>query len=92
MARRQRQWAIRARLALVADLGGVCVDCGSTDSLQIDHIGPRTWSLRKYDPSGRVSRYRKEYALGLLTVRCLTCNTSRGKPVLSAEDPTPHPW
>ena len=80
MARRQREWAARARLQLVNQLGGMCVDCGSQSDLVVDHIYARTWSLRSVEQSRRVARYRREAVLGLLTVRCLVCNSRKGSP------------
>lgn len=79
MAKRQREWARKARLALCIRLGGICVVCGSTDRLTIEHKEPRNWSLRKYDPSGRVSRYHQEEKEGKLTVLCYTCNSGKRK-------------
>lgn len=79
MARRQREWAKRKRLELVSLLGGRCVDCGEDrpQVLCVDHKLPRRWDLRKLDPSGRVSRYFREFRRGVLTVRCVVCNSSK---------------
>lgn len=49
MAKRQREWAKRARLALIESLGGKCVDCGTTKDLELDHIEPCTWDRDKMD-------------------------------------------
>ena len=82
MARRQREWAKRARLSLIIELGGICVDCGNSNlaELEIDHKFRRKWDLRKHEQSWRVSIYRREAREGKLTVRCISCNPSKGKP------------
>jgi hypothetical protein len=77
MAKRQREWAKRARLALIAELGGVCVDCAATTELELDHIKPCTYDRSKTDPSWRVSIYRREAKEGKITVRCKRCNISK---------------
>lgn len=38
----RQQAAIRRRI-LVAALGGVCMECGSTDNLEFHHTEPREW-------------------------------------------------
>jgi 5-methylcytosine-specific restriction endonuclease McrA len=40
----QRRWE-RRRLAAIESLGGQCVQCASTESLQFDHIDPSTKSF-----------------------------------------------
>jgi 5-methylcytosine-specific restriction endonuclease McrA len=78
MARRQREWAKRARAALIAQMGGVCERCGSREDLEVNHIFGRDWQLRDYDPSGRVAVYRREFREGLINVLCSGCNGSDG--------------
>lgn len=80
MGKRQRQWAKRARRQLIDQLGGRCVDCGTTDDLQLDHKYQRTWKCRELDTSRKVAMYRREAARGLLEVRCGTCNRKKGRP------------
>lgn len=81
MAKRQREWAKRRRNDLVMLLGGVCVECGATTKLEIDHVNGRDYDIRRLCPSARVSRYWREYREGIpLTVRCKECNTRRGDP------------
>lgn len=80
MARRQREWAKRARLQLIESLGGKCVDCGSVEELQLDHIEPCTWAERRpfMEQSQRLSVMRREAKEGKITVRCKRCNVSKG--------------
>jgi hypothetical protein len=79
MAKRQREWAKRARLAMVMSLGGKCVDCGSVEiaRLELDHITPCTWDRSKTDASMRIAIYRREIKEGKITVRCDRCNASK---------------
>jgi hypothetical protein len=79
VGKRQREWAKRARLALIESLGGICVDCGCTElnDLQLDHIAPAGWNRESVDQSWRMSIYRREAKEGKLTVRCYSCNASK---------------
>lgn len=77
MAKLQRRWAVKARMDLVIQLGGVCAFCGSKHDLQIDHIHGRNYSLRKLSSDHRVSIYRREAQAGLLQVLCGPCNNSK---------------
>lgn len=49
----QREWVRKNWLAAIELLGGKCVQCGTTESLEIDHIDPATkvshriWSWSK---------------------------------------------
>ena len=84
MARRQREWAKRARLALIQALGAWCRKCGSTGAegeppLTIEHLYGREWIHRQVDHSWRISIYRREAAEGLLTVLCASCNPRYGQ-------------
>jgi len=85
MGARQKQWAKRARLALIVPLGGVCTrcKCDDLDRLTIHHLQGCTWSeeRRNLDPSTVVSRYRREALDGLLGVLCVSCNPAVGSPV-----------
>ena len=80
MGKPQRAWAKRRRVLLIIHLGGKCRECGCADiaSLEIDHIHGRAWKLQKFDPSGRVCRYVREAALGLVQVLCGDCNVRKG--------------
>lgn len=41
----QKEWMRKRRKAIIADLGGACVICGTTEGLEIDHIDPKTKSF-----------------------------------------------
>jgi hypothetical protein len=69
-----------ARELLIEELGGQCVDCGSTESLQFDHTVVRTWSARKTSRWVRIARYRREALAGVIALRCKVCNNSKGRP------------
>jgi 5-methylcytosine-specific restriction endonuclease McrA len=79
MAKRQREWAKRARRVLLRELGGKCLDCGNEEEsdLEFDHIEPATWDRSKVEFSARISRYRREAKEGKLAVRCRSCNASK---------------
>lgn len=46
----QRRWMLRRRMEWISANGGACVQCGSTDNLEVDHVTPsnkithRVWS------------------------------------------------
>ena len=79
MAKRQREWAKRAREALIAALGGRCVLCDATNCLTIEHVDGRNWNLQRVDQSWRMSIYRREAAEGRLTVLCIVCNSAQSR-------------
>lgn len=81
MGRRQKEWAKRARLALVIQLGGKCDECGSInlDTLQLDHIYTKSYEPQKLGSDSRIANYRREAKAGLLRVLCKSCNSSRGR-------------
>lgn len=74
MAKRHRLRAKIRLAALIQQLGGFCVKCGSSTHLQINHIYKTNWVREKRDPSWRVSTYYAEATLGLLNVLCRKCN------------------
>lgn len=83
MGKKQNEWARKARLRLIDDLGGECVRCGETDPalLSFDHIDDtRRHITRNVGFSWRISIYRKEAKQGLLQLLCVECNTGKGKP------------
>jgi len=83
MGKASRAWAVRARAALVAKLGGQCVNCGSVLQLELDHIFKRDYVTRKLSSDQRIAHYRREAAAGLIEVRCKSCNCAKGRPVHS---------
>jgi len=61
MAARQKDWARRAKAALMELLGGKCVKCGTTEDLTFDCIIPRGDEHHKYDTSARICFYRRQH-------------------------------
>ncbi len=84
MARRQREWANRAKAKLIAELGGKCVMCDGVENLEIDHKYRRSWSIRGTEFSWRISKYRQEAKLGLVQLLCEQCNKFKGRPTEDA--------
>lgn len=80
MGQRQRQWAALETARLRKQLGGECVECGSTDDLQFDHIDGSDWQANTVEWSARISRYRREIAAGLIQLLCGPCNRQKGNP------------
>lgn len=74
MARRQKDWAARAREKLMAELGGRCVECGSRRRLEFDCVTPMGGAHHKYDPSWRMSFYRQQHKENNLQILCKPCN------------------
>lgn len=61
MAKRQKNWARRAKTALFALLGGKCVKCGTTENLTFDCIVPQGDRHHKTDTSARICFYRRQH-------------------------------
>lgn len=78
MAKRHRDWAVRARRRLIQDLGGRCVLCGQDWNLELDHINGTEVVLRDKESSARVCLYRREAKEGKLQVLCKPCNKAKG--------------
>jgi hypothetical protein len=66
-----------ARELLITELGGQCVQCGSTDHLTFDHLGKRTWVAARTSRWVRIARYRREADEGLVVLKCQRCNGQR---------------
>jgi 5-methylcytosine-specific restriction endonuclease McrA len=81
MGLRQRIWAAKRRAELIEALGGKCVQCGSVEDLQIDHINGRDWAVERVEWSWRISIYWAEYRAGVkLQCLCGDCNTRKSNP------------
>lgn len=71
--RYQREWLARRRAEWI-DENGPCVDCGSTEELQVDHVDAdlkvehRVWSW---------SAKRREAELAKCVVRCEPCHLKK---------------
>lgn len=77
MGKRQRVWARRRRDELMILLGGKCVTCGTTKSLEFDVVIPLSDNHHKIEWSWRISYYWKQYYAGNLKLRCGFCNRSK---------------
>jgi 5-methylcytosine-specific restriction endonuclease McrA len=89
MGLRQKAWARNVRDLLFAQLGRVCVDCGSQDKLQFDCIEPKGHGHHRCEYSQRMSFYRAQHAIGNLAVRCAKCNARKGARELEFYDSLP---
>jgi hypothetical protein len=78
---RQARWARnkyrQERDELVEDMGGMCVDCGAIDNLDIDHEYGKSYDPRKSNRLTMLRRYRKEWEWGMVRLRCRSCNQKR---------------
>jgi len=74
MGKRQKEWARRARVAVIEQLGGVCKRCGGTEPLELDCILPMGHKHHKYEPSHRMSFYRQQLQAGNLQLLCEHCH------------------
>lgn len=80
MAKRQKEWAKRARAALMELLGNRCAICGAdyeSRELEFDCISPRGDRHHKLDTERRVCFYRKEYKQGNLQLLCVPCHSKK---------------
>lgn len=84
-AQRQARYRNRLRAKLIAILGGRCVECGTEENLEPDHLQPREWRARDVWAATRNLIYLREAKEGKVVLRCRSCNASKGKP-FSAED------
>lgn len=78
----------RKRQELLTFLGGVCVECGATESLEFDHLKPREWVTRDVNRLQRIKLYREEAERGDIVLRCGTCNKVKGSPC--SDEPIPY--
>lgn len=77
MARRQREWAQRATLALEMKLGGKCSVCGKTTNLQFDCIQPAGHWHHRIEWSWRISFYRQQHERNNLQLLCIECHSHK---------------
>lgn len=70
MARRQVDWARRARAKLIAELGGRCTVCGTTEALELDCIDPQGHRHHRLGVTWRICFYRAQARAGNLQVLC----------------------
>jgi len=74
----QRQWMAERRQDWIDSQGGCCVECGSTDRLEVDHIDP---SLKTIKPSQLWSRRQETRDKELVNcqVLCYDCHKKKTK-------------
>lgn len=77
MAKRQKEWAKRARYALLLRLGMFCKYCGREDELTFDCVEPRGDAHHKKDTSSRMSFYHAQEKEKNLQVLCHSCNSAK---------------
>lgn len=75
----QRQWVARRRAEWFADK--CCIDCGSTDRLELDHVDP---SQKISHSIWSWSKSRRAIEIAKCVVRCFPCH--RVKTVLNKEN------
>lgn len=71
---RRRKQFVRRRRALVRELGGECVQCGTDEDLHFDHPNGRTWEPRRTNQLQRMRRYEADHEAGNLQLLCGSCN------------------
>lgn len=74
---RKRNYA-KAKRRLLEEMGGVCATpgCGKRRGLEFHHPYHRGWVAAKTSRWVRLARYRREWKLGLIDLRCRKCNAS----------------
>lgn len=89
MSKQVKEWARRARYALIYELGGKCVvpECGEEEyeKLTFDHIDGKDWETTGLSTDQRMTIYRREHKLGLIQVMCQSCNAKKGDPRMAPE-------
>lgn len=77
---RRKELLQQRRAALIEALGGVCVECRTTERLEFDHTEPREWIASKKNQETRQRFYEREAAAGKIVLRCRVCNVRKGAP------------
>jgi len=70
MAKRQKEWARKAKFELLFKLGGACVECGTDKHLDFDCIIPQGDAHHRLDTARRLSFYRRQHQEGNLQLLC----------------------
>ena len=70
----QRNRYEERRTQAVEILGGVCVDCGTTDNLEFDHVDPSTKEFAIGDMFSKYSWEKIEQELIKCVLRCKPCH------------------
>lgn len=79
MSKRNKEWAKRARAALLDLLGGKCAYCGATEQLTFDCIEHQGHDHHARSTDQRMNFYRRQhYERGNIQILCLSCNGMKG--------------
>lgn len=81
MAKRQKDWARRAKAALLVELGGKCVKCSTTENLTFDCIVPQGDAHHRLDASARICFYRRQHREGNVQILCRPHNEEKSDSV-----------
>ena len=82
-----REWLLRRRLAWIAEQGGKCNYCGSTEKLEVDHVDPMKKSPRLTAKGNGMqantvwswSKERASEELALCQVLCHNCHKNKSR-------------
>lgn len=85
-AERMRRFRSRLRSRLIDILGAKCVECGSTENLELDHKERREWDVRAVYSNRRLRIYEQEIAAGKIQCLCKGCNVRKGTPGEPVDD------
>jgi len=94
MGAAQKDWARRARIKLMTELGDKCVTCGAIAELEFDCIKACGDRHHRIDSSARICFYRAQHRAGNLQILCKKCNTVKSASELPGQyghyaDPDP---
>ena len=89
MGARQKEWARKKRVWLLAVLGGKCVLCGTTQNLTFDCRVPRGGKHHQLSLDQRMSFYLREWRACNLQVLCDICNSTKQDKPMPTYIPTP---
>lgn len=78
MGKRQKSWATRKRVWLIAALGGKCRHCGISDCLSFDCIKPAGSFHHGLSSDQRITFYMRQAERGNLQLLCTACNSRKG--------------
>jgi 5-methylcytosine-specific restriction endonuclease McrA len=73
---RQLRWKHQRRDDAIVLLGGKCIDCGSTENLEFDHVDP---ALKRFNPTDIWSRnvVTRIDELAKCVLRCNSCHKKK---------------
>lgn len=82
----QREWMTKRRQEWIDSKGGCCTKCGSTDSLEVDHIDPKLKTMHTASIWGRAEHIRFA-ELENCQVLCYDCHLEK---TIAQRKPTTH--